>query len=81
MYVTMSKSTKKTGYVIEKLSEDELAQLKQMVLGYGNFTKTAKVAKLPNPTLRDVILRGHGEPQTIKKVRRVLQIGIEPIRA
>ena len=73
MYVTMPKNTKKTkGYIIERLSEDEIAVLKQMVLGYGNFTKTAQKANLPKPTLRDVILRGHGEPATIKKVRKVL---------
>jgi hypothetical protein len=73
MYVTITKLKKNTkGYTIEKLSEDEIATLKQMVLGYGNFTKTAQKANLPKPTLRDVILRGHGEPATIKKIRKAL---------
>lgn len=73
MYATMTKNTKKTrGYIIEKLSEEEIALLKLMVLGYGNFTKTAEKARLPKPTLRDVIFRGHGEPDTIKKIRKVL---------
>jgi hypothetical protein len=75
MYDTMSKNINKpiNRHVVERLSEDELETLKKMVLGYGNFTKTADKAGLPNPTLRDVILRGHGIPATIKKVRKVLR--------
>lgn len=69
----MSTNANKNRYIVEKLSEDELSLLKQMVLGYGNFSRTAERAKLPGPTLRDVILRGHGIPATIRKVRRVLQ--------
>lgn len=66
-------TNKKTGYVIEKLTEGELLLLKQKVLGYGNFTKTAAEIKMPNPTLRDLLLRGHGEPVTINKVRNYLK--------
>jgi hypothetical protein len=57
---------------LEHLTKAELSKLKRMVLGYGNFTKTAERAELPKPTLRDVILRGYGMSETIRKVRAVL---------
>jgi hypothetical protein len=66
MYETMSK------YTIEHLTKHEITKLKKMVLGYGNFTRTADMAQLPKPTLRDLIHRGYGTPKTIEKVRSVL---------
>jgi hypothetical protein len=60
---------------VEHLTRSELNKLKRMVLGYGNFTKTAERAELPKPTLRDVLLRGYGMSQTIAKVRSVLYQG------
>jgi hypothetical protein len=70
MYNTNYKPTNR--HEVEHLTSAELTKLKKAVLGYGNFTKTAEKAELPKPTLRDVILRGYGMPETIEKVRSVL---------
>lgn len=62
-----------TGYMIEKLNPSELRKLKKMVLGYGNFTATANKIGIHRETLRGIIDRGHGQPDSIEKIRTVLQ--------
>jgi hypothetical protein len=64
--------TPKNKFTVERLTDAELKKLKKAVLGYGNFSRQAEKAELPKPTLRDVILRGHGKPETIAKVRNLL---------
>jgi hypothetical protein len=67
MYSTMIENT-----TIEHLTGHELNRLKRMVLGYGNFTRTADKAGMPKPTLRDLILRGYGRVETVQKIRTIL---------
>lgn len=62
-----------TGYVIESLTSGEMKKLKSMVLGYGRFKKTAKTIDIPETTLRSVINKGYGYPETISKIRTALQ--------
>lgn len=57
----------------EPLTDLEKSELKEMVLGYGNFAATAKRAGVHVETLRGVITRGYGEKETIKKIRRVFK--------
>lgn len=61
-----------SGYVVEKLSPAEKRKLKKIVLGYGNFTATADKAGIHRETLRGIIDRGYGQPETIEKIRKVL---------
>lgn len=62
-----------SGYRVEKLRRTELNKLKKIVLGYGKFTATADKAGIHRETLRGIIDRGYGYPETIEKIRKVLQ--------
>lgn len=55
----------------EKLTASELTRLKKRILGYGNFRRTAIELGTPEKTLRDVLNRGYGSPETISKIRGV----------
>lgn len=59
----------KNKFIVEQLTDSELRKLKRAVTGYGKFTQTAEKAGLHPNTLKGVILRGHGVPETIEKVR------------
>lgn len=68
MYNTaMEAQTKR--YETEALTKQESNRLRKMVLGYGNFQKVSELADMPNRTLREVLNRGYGKPETIKKLR------------
>jgi hypothetical protein len=71
----MNTTIRNTGYVTESLSKGELSKLKQMVLGYGKFQQTATFIGIPETTLRTVIQRGYGKPETITKIRAALRLG------
>jgi hypothetical protein len=59
-------------YEVEPLTRQELNKLRRIVLGYGNFQKFSDTAEIPNRTLREVINRGYGKPETIQKIRESL---------
>jgi hypothetical protein len=61
-----------TEFVTESFTDMELTMLKQMVLGYGKFKKTALRIGIKETTLRSVIQRGYGRPETIAKIRTAL---------
>ena len=58
-----------TSFTIEKLTASELRRLNKMVLGYGNFKTTAFNAGLHVETLRGILQRGYGAPESIAKIR------------
>lgn len=60
------------GYVVEHLTKSEKARLKRMVLGYGNFRKAAIKSEVHINTLRNILDKGYGFPDTIQKVRQNL---------
>lgn len=62
-------------YEIEALTRQESNKLRKMVSGYGNFQKVSDIAEMSNRTLREVLNRGYGKPETIKKLREKLLIG------
>jgi hypothetical protein len=53
----------------EELTASEKRKLKKMVTGYTNFKKTALEAGIHVETLRGVINRGYGAPDTVAKIR------------
>lgn len=57
---------------MEALTPLEIKRLNKMVLGYRNFKSTAVNAGLHVETLRGVIQRGYGLPETIQKIRSVI---------
>lgn len=69
----MNEQTTRADYVIEKFTRAELTKLKQRVLGYGKFKATANQIEIPETTLRSVIQRGYGTPETIAKIREYLE--------
>jgi hypothetical protein len=54
----------------EYLTRGEINNLKKQVLGYGKFKRMALRLEMPVTTLRDVINKGYGEPDTIVKIRK-----------
>lgn len=56
----------------KRLTDEQMEALKKKILGYGNFRKTAYESKLPEATLRYVLIRGYGEPKTVNKILKVL---------
>lgn len=67
-----------TGYIIERITPKEKAQLRRLVLGYGKLRSAASKAEIHENTLRNVIQKGYGEPDTVKKIREsLLQINIK----
>lgn len=65
----------RTDYVIESFTKAELSKIKQRVLGYGKFKAAANQIGIPETTLRAVIQRGYGTPETIAKIREYLSAG------
>ncbi len=55
------------------LNDEQMEALKKRILGYGNFRKTAIDSKMPEATLRDILIRGYGEPKTVNKIVKVLE--------
>lgn len=60
------------GYKIEYLTKSELSRIKKMVLGYGNFRKTANKAGLVEITFRTILDKGYGTPENIQKIKENL---------
>jgi hypothetical protein len=69
MYDSTMNDTIQMGYTIEHLTKSERARLKKMVLGYGNFNKTANRSGLHINTFRNIIDKGYGVPESIQKIR------------
>lgn len=61
-----------TGRPTKHLTEEQLTHLKAIVLGYGNFRKASIEGDIPEPTLRIVMLRGYGEPESVDKILKLL---------
>lgn len=59
-------------YETEALTKQELKRLKSMTTGYGNFQKVSDQAEMPVVTLRSIVQRGYGKPETIKKIREAI---------
>lgn len=68
----MTEKTLTKDYVIESFTRAELNKIKKMVLGYGKFKQTANQIGIEEVTLRSVINRGYGRPETLEKIRKVL---------
>jgi hypothetical protein len=62
-------STMETGYIIERITTKEKSKLRELTLGYGKLRAAAFRAELHENTLRNVIQKGFGEPDTINKIR------------
>jgi hypothetical protein len=58
--------------ITEHLSKTELARIHKMILGYGNFKRTLQRTALPESTFRDIIYKGYGYPENIKRIRESL---------
>lgn len=56
-------------YMVEHLTKPEVNKLKKMVLGYGNFKKTARKSGLPETTFRYILNNGYGMPHNVQKIR------------
>ena len=55
------------------LTKQELTKLRNMVAGYGNFKKTAALLpEIYDRTLKNVIDKGWGSPDTIEAIRETL---------
>lgn len=61
-----------TGFVIEELTKDELNRLKKITLGYGMLRKFSRELGMHENTLRGVMLRGSGKPETVRIIREKL---------
>lgn len=75
MYNTTSnpkKSAKQAGYIIEKLTDKERKALSEKTIGYGAFRAFARIVDIHENTLRAIMWKGSGKPETIKKVRKAL---------
>jgi lambda repressor-like predicted transcriptional regulator len=72
MYNTINKTdteNQNKGFVIEKLTRDEVAKLKKVTTGYGKIRGFSREVGIHENTLRDVLLKGSGRPETIRLVR------------
>lgn len=58
-----------TGYIIERITTKEKSKLRELTLGYGKLRAAANRADIHENTLRNVIQKGFGEPDTINKIR------------
>ena len=69
--ITKMKATQKepVGYVVVKLSPKEYQRLQAVTIGYGNLAAFARKVDLHVNTIRDILNRGTGKPETIKKLR------------
>jgi lambda repressor-like predicted transcriptional regulator len=51
------------------LTRDEVAKLKKVTTGYGKIRGFSREVGIHENTLRDVLLKGSGRPETIRLVR------------
>lgn len=68
---TMEKTPKP--FIIEELTPDEVSKLKQITTGYGMIRRFSRELGMHENTLRGVMLRGSGKPETIKLIRKKLK--------
>lgn len=59
-------------FVIEELTRLEISRLKKATSGYGRIRGFSRELGIHENTLRGVILRGSGKPDTIKIIREKL---------
>lgn len=60
---------KQEGFVIVTLSAKEYQKLKTVTIGYGKLRAFARKVELHENTIRDILNKGTGKPETISKVR------------
>jgi hypothetical protein len=58
--------------VMESLTEDELARLKQFTNGYGRIQYACTLSKVPMSSMRKILISGAGIMDNIKKIRSML---------
>lgn len=73
--IQMNMETEVKRYETEALTKQELKRLKTMTTGYGNFQRVSDKAEMPVVTLRSIVQRGYGKPETIKKIRESILMG------
>jgi len=65
-------SKKKVREIFEVLTDSELRQLEDRVAGYGWLSDTARRAEVHVNTIKKILMKGYGYPETIKKIRNIL---------
>lgn len=68
----MNTTAKPEQRIVVSLSGSELNRLKKMILGYGKFRQTLEKVEMPETTFRDILKKGYGYPENIKKIREAL---------
>jgi hypothetical protein len=77
MYNTINKmdtENQNKGFVIEKLTRDEVAKLKKATTGYGRLRGFSREVGIHENSLRYILLKGSGRPDTIELIREKLAV-------
>lgn len=73
MYNTPTSTENQTiGFVVEHLTSKEMDQLKSKTTGYGRIRGFSREVGIHENTLRWILLKGSGKPDTIQLIRQKL---------